>query len=227
MTLYYSTILSTNCKHFFGYAVWASISYRWIWKLPGPQKFGLFIWLCDNSSGRGEMSPIRFLTVLWTVWTTRNPSVINWVKMNTDGAAKGNPGLSSFGGVIRNSIGGWELGFMGKISYASNLVAELWAIREGLQIAWEFGYRHLIVESDSTVALQLLTSQDTNFHPADTLVRDCKALICRQWAIKLQHVFREANQVADGLANLISSNANSLYVLTNPQVGLKTPCWQM
>ncbi|KAK9158159.1 hypothetical protein Scep_004733 [Stephania cephalantha] len=40
-------------------------------------------------------------------------------------AAKGNPGLASFGGVFRNYRGAWELGYMGKIGNNTNLAAKL------------------------------------------------------------------------------------------------------
>ncbi|MCI80670.1 ribonuclease H protein, partial [Trifolium medium] len=31
------------------------------------------------------------------------PPTFNWVKCNCDGASLGNPGLSSYGGIFRNS----------------------------------------------------------------------------------------------------------------------------
>lgn len=40
-----------------------------------------------------------------------NPPSEGWVKLNTDGASHGNPGLATVGGVLRDVIGGWRGGF--------------------------------------------------------------------------------------------------------------------
>ncbi|KAK9088811.1 hypothetical protein Scep_027893 [Stephania cephalantha] len=53
---------------------------------------------------------------------------------------------------------------MGRIGQSTNLIAELWAIREGLQLALELGYRKVIMVSNSSIALQLITSPDENLH---------------------------------------------------------------
>ena len=34
-----------------------------------------------------------------------------WIKLNTDGASKGNPGLATAGGVMRDEYGVWQGGF--------------------------------------------------------------------------------------------------------------------
>jgi hypothetical protein len=43
-------------------------------------------------------NPIVIKEVLW------QPSLINWVKCNIDGAAKGNTDIASCGGVFRNHV---------------------------------------------------------------------------------------------------------------------------
>ncbi|GKV15349.1 hypothetical protein SLEP1_g26146 [Rubroshorea leprosula] len=48
-----------------------------------------------------------------------------YCKLNTDGSAHGNPGPASAGGVIRDHLGRWIVGFACKIGYASCLRAEL------------------------------------------------------------------------------------------------------
>lgn len=47
------------------------------------------------------------------------------VKLNTDGAAKGNPGLAGPGGLIRSSAGSWLIGFQLHLVICSNMEDEL------------------------------------------------------------------------------------------------------
>ena len=42
-------------------------------------------------------------------WT---PPRVGWMKLNTDGASHGNPGLATAGGVLRNGDGEWCGGFV-------------------------------------------------------------------------------------------------------------------
>ena len=121
--------------------------------------------------------------------------------MNTDGATKGNPGLAGGGGVVRDSRGRWINGFSRNIGYATSMTAELWALRDGLNMAVSLNYQPLIVELDSSDVIAMLTSH-TSFHHCNVLLNDCRWLLSRLQIIEVRHVFREGNQVADSLANL-------------------------
>lgn len=46
------------------------------------------------------------------VW---NPPGVGWFKLNFDGVTKGNPGMASIGGVIRDCKGNFVVGFVGGI----------------------------------------------------------------------------------------------------------------
>lgn len=127
------------------------------------------------------------------------PPISPYIKLNTDGSALPNPGVGGLGGVFRNSEGQWLLGYCKHIPYATSLVAELLAIKEGLKIAITQNYSHLLTESDSLVALTLL--KENNNAKLKNLVNDCRFLIWRMVSVKLQHTFREANQMADHLAS--------------------------
>lgn len=54
------------------------------------------------------------------------------MKLNTDGASLGNPGVAGAGGVIRDASGDWLVGFMLHLGVCSNMVAEMEAARFGL-----------------------------------------------------------------------------------------------
>ncbi|KAK9136201.1 hypothetical protein Syun_015531 [Stephania yunnanensis] len=135
----------------------------------------------------------------WVCWDFPNTG---WVKLNVDGASKGNPGPASFGGVMRDERGCWLFGYMGHIGTASSTVAELWAIREGLKLAWQRGFRKILLESDSQTAIQFLTSEIGDSNPLAPLVNECLDLLELDWWVRPQHVLREGNRAADHLANM-------------------------
>ena len=67
-------------------------------------------------------------------WHPPQPS---FVTLNTDGSSKYNIGKAEGGGVLRDSKGRWIKGFSIHIGIALNNIAEIWAVRYGLKMAWE------------------------------------------------------------------------------------------
>ncbi|KAL0722059.1 hypothetical protein Bca4012_036658 [Brassica carinata] len=61
----------------------------------------------------------------------------SWFKLNTDGAPRGNPGLTTVGGVIWDEYGEWRGGFALNIGIFSASLVELWGVYYGLCIAWD------------------------------------------------------------------------------------------
>ncbi|CAI0374979.1 unnamed protein product [Linum tenue] len=125
-----------------------------------------------------------------------------WVKLNVDGSRRSEPPSSAIGGVLRNSDGSWIVGFSNKVGHASVLESEIRALRDGLSLAWTLGYHKVEVASDSQVTVQLLLTKDFEFHPLGALLEDCRKYLLQQWDCRLHHSLREANQVADALAEL-------------------------
>ncbi|KAK2458793.1 hypothetical protein QL285_005909 [Trifolium repens] len=77
--------------------------------------------------------------------------------LNVDGSSIGNPGVSGFGGLIRNSNGAWVHGFSGNIGFSNILHAELLALYHGLLLASELDIRDLQCYSDSKTVIILTT----------------------------------------------------------------------
>jgi len=126
---------------------------------------------------------------------------LGWVKLSTDGASHGNPGLATAGGVIRGEEDEWLGGFALNIGICSAPMAELWGVYYGLVIAWERGFRRVELEVDSKLVVGFLQTGVTEMHPLSFLVRLCHGFISRDWLVRVTHVYREANRLADGLAN--------------------------
>ncbi|KAG7592734.1 Ribonuclease H domain [Arabidopsis thaliana x Arabidopsis arenosa] len=126
---------------------------------------------------------------------------MGWFKLNTDGASRGNPGLAAAGGVLRNEEGEWCGGFALNIGRCSAPLAELWGVYYGLYIAWEKRVTRLELEVDSEMVAGFLKQGIGETHPLSFLVRLCHGFISKDWIVRISHVYREANRLADGLAN--------------------------
>ncbi|CAL5378534.1 unnamed protein product [Camellia sinensis] len=129
------------------------------------------------------------------------------LKMNTDGSTKGDPGKGGFGGLIRDERGIWLISYYGKLDVCTSLEAEFWAIYRGLTIAFEKGYKDLTIETDSLFAIK-------------SLVEDSKFLMQR-YGYTIQHVLREGNNSADGLAKLGATQAEPLVVMDEAPVEIR------
>jgi ribonuclease HI len=140
--------------------------------------------------------------------------------LNVDGSSKGNPGVSGYGGLIRNAGGAWVHGFFGNLGVTTILHAELMAIYKGLLLAWELNIKDLWCYSDSKIAIKLITDTVDEWHHYAALVTNIKAMLRRDWRVVLLHTLREGNSCADFLAKH-GANSNDNYVsLANPPVGL-------
>ena len=124
-----------------------------------------------------------------------------WCKLNTDGSSKGNPGLATAGRAMRDEYGEWRGGFAINIGICSAPLAELWGVYYGLCIAWDKGIRRLEVEVDSKSVVGFLKTGIQDSHPLSFLIRLCYGFISRDWLVKISHVYREVNCLADELAN--------------------------
>lgn len=129
------------------------------------------------------------------------PPTSGWFKMNTDGASRGNPGLAAAEAVLRDENGVWVCGFAFNIGVCSAPLAELWGVYYGLYMAWERGIPKLLLEVDSEIVVGFFTSGISDSHPLSFLVCLCYGFFSRDWLVRVTHVYREANCVADGLAN--------------------------
>lgn len=77
--------------------------------------------------------------------------------LNTDGAAKGNPGAAGAGGLIRGHHGELFEMFAMNCGVCTCTKAELLAVQRGMSLAWNSGHRRVQVMVDSEVVVRLLT----------------------------------------------------------------------
>ena len=106
------------------------------------------------------------------------------------------------GGLIKDDAGNWMVGFTINIGCCSTVEAELWAVIQGLKLAWDKGYRKVILLVDSSVVVNWLNNRNCYHNSQSNLVAVCPDLLDQSWDVKVQHMYREGNQAADMLANL-------------------------
>lgn len=99
------------------------------------------------------------------------------------------------------------------------LKAEIKNIHHGLQLALELKISHLIVESDSKSASDLIyDTHVTSHHRLFFLIKNCRFFLFKFEQATLQPIFREVNGPADALANWgrRTSSSPNIILITCP-----------
>lgn len=141
-----------------------------------------------------------------TIWT---PPPTDFIKINFEGASKGNSGLAGYGATLRNSNGEILCLVAGYLGETTNNAAELTGLLQGLQATIDRHRHKLILEGDSQIVIQLITKilhgeNSLKISPnwrLSRLLEEFGSLLRTNLNIIPSHVKREANRVADCLAN--------------------------
>ncbi|KAE8685524.1 hypothetical protein F3Y22_tig00111096pilonHSYRG00121 [Hibiscus syriacus] len=116
---------------------------------------------CKVFSGLRHVSSNSPTMVELITW---HPPIIGWVCINTDAAVSLNSRFGSMGSCIRDHKGQYILSFTKKLGIVIVLNDELWSISEGLHLAWDRGYRRVIIQSDNAecITIKLLSPPSAN-----------------------------------------------------------------
>ena len=127
------------------------------------------------------------------------------MRLFTDGASRGNPGLAGVGVVIEDEQGVRLPGRCRYIGRATNNEAEYRALIEGLQAAMELKPDRLEVYLDSKLVVEQMNGMYKVKKPElQPLHARAKELVAGfgDGHVKIRHVEREKNRGADALANM-------------------------
>lgn len=133
------------------------------------------------------------------------------IEVYIDGASKGNPGESAYGIVI------FKNGRIFKkkgdyIGITTNNVAEYFSLIFALIECLNFEKDEIEIKSDSQLLVQQINGK---FKVKDEILkilhRIALSLISRYNNIKIVHIKREENEMADKLANSFIENKNGLF----------------
>ncbi|CAI0459079.1 unnamed protein product [Linum tenue] len=134
---------------------------------------------------------------------------------------------------MRSYNGRFISAFSANLGGGSITHAELAAIVWGLRMAWEKGARKVELQTDSLTAVQLLRTE-VKHHQHRTMITAARRLLELNWEVRIKHVFRESNFVADYMASIGHSMPVGVHMFDVPSpmmnywlyydlVGVQTP----
>ncbi|KAL0295036.1 UNVERIFIED_CONTAM: putative ribonuclease H protein [Sesamum angustifolium] len=125
---------------------------------------------------------------------------LGWLKLNTGGASKGNPGLARAGGIVKDYEGKVIFVFSEPIGFTNNMVAEMHAVLRGLSICLEKGFSKVWLELDALHVIYLIFRQIRGAWYIQNMLQHIQIYLT-QMKVRISHIFREGNQAADYFAN--------------------------
>lgn len=128
------------------------------------------------------------------------PPLRGWFCLNMDGAVKGNGGIESCGGLIRNNNGQWKGGFAKYIGRSSVFVAKLQGILLGLKLAL-----HLQLQIDSKAVVTAIKGSRWDVFQEEGQFELFTSLLSSFNHIRIHHSCREENYCADKLVDYACS----------------------
>ena len=109
-----------------------------------------------------------------------------------------------------------------KIGSCDALLAEMWGMYIGMDIARRQGITHLQVESDSKLLVDMVTEKCNINGNVPTLIRRIRDLKNMSWQVQINHIWREGNRSADWLANFsLYLDSFDLHVIETPPRDLR------
>jgi ribonuclease HI len=113
--------------------------------------------------------------------------------LNVDGSSFGNPGVSGFGGLIRNSDDVWVHDFVGNMGFSNILHAELLAVYHGLVLAGGLEIKEFLCYSDSKIVIKLLSNPVNAWNHCAAIIHNIKDLLARDRRVRVVHTYHEGN----------------------------------
>lgn len=125
-----------------------------------------------------------------------------WMKLNIDGSFDESSSKGGIGAILRNSTGQVIFAACGVIDNCSGaLQAELLACKEGINMAIQWTFLPLIVETDCLVAKQLIQANEKGYSELAFLVQEIQNLCKGSREVVIKKADRSQNRVSHALAN--------------------------
>ncbi|KAK2637349.1 hypothetical protein Ddye_032141 [Dipteronia dyeriana] len=159
-------------------------------------RFGLY--------GRLGKAPV-IRSVVWSLLAPR------WIKVNTDGAALGSPGMGGYGGVFQTCRSFVKACFAVPLGQVFAFEAELLATSLAINYAWNLGWHRTWLESDSSYVVQLLSVRSDQVTCRVHHAWQCCLHQISHMEFQVSYIIREGNQVT--------------YALSKHDLGISSDSW--
>ena len=113
------------------------------------------------------------------------------------------------------------MGFTGFLGISTNLHAKLMALLHGLRMAWEYGVRNLLCNSNSLDVVRMVSPGVPTTHRYYKIVFSISRWFSKDWVISLEHTLRDGNGGIDFLAKLWARNDELYHTWVNPPIRMK------
>ncbi|KAM3321265.1 hypothetical protein P3S67_008467 [Capsicum chacoense] len=142
----------------------------------------------------------KFVPALKVTQVCWNLPPDNWLKCNTDGVSRGNPGRSSYAFCIRDPLGDLMYAEAKETSEGTNTFSETIAILEEARYCVGCNVFNLILETDSLFLKNIITGI---WKPPWSVTAELEEIgeLLENLNVQVTHVIRGGNQLADYLAN--------------------------
>ncbi|KAI3890630.1 hypothetical protein MKW92_050290 [Papaver armeniacum] len=156
--------------------------------------------LIQNQISASFARQFHHLEVIKVKWERPD---IGWIKLNFDGSMKHKSGLGSIGGVVRNHKGDFLLGYSEPIGKTTSTMAEITALRRGLDLALENGLYNVWFEGDEKRLLEIIANQ-IPVGPVEIQkrVKIINSILPEFDNYKMTHIYKQGNTTADALAKM-------------------------
>jgi len=131
----------------------------------------------------------KVLRPLVVRWEFLSPG---WVKINTDGAARGYHGLATREGIFRGSMRKFIGSFFAFLEVHTALVAEFYGVIHAMEEAQKMGFTNVWLECDSTLVSATFTTRTNVPWMFRNRWNTCFNY-CGKIRFSVTHIFREGN----------------------------------
>ena len=125
-----------------------------------------------------------------------------WVKISTDGAARGYYGLATCACIFRGSMGEFIGAFSAFLEVQTSMVVEFYVVIHAMKEAQKIGLTNVWLEYDSTLVCVAFTARTNVLWMLRNRWNTCLNYYGKI-RFRVTHIFREGNVCADKLANCL------------------------
>ncbi|KAL6199438.1 hypothetical protein ACLB2K_029222 [Fragaria x ananassa] len=144
-----------------------------------------------------QCRPRRAPRVIEVNW---HPPLYECIKLNTDGAWKNSSNKAGYDGICRDYSGKVMGAFCSNLDIPSFVAAKVMAVIKATELTWVREWKHIWLEVDSELVLSFLHFPTLVPWQLSVEWSNCLYRIS-EMNFHSSHIFREANKVADALAN--------------------------